>query len=211
MQQRTSKLLYNYWNTVRDGRIAPQRFEIEPARIAALLPETFIMECADLSDYRIRLAGTRICDQMGREMRGTALLDFWKPDDREALANLLHNVLCDGAVAVARFSARRDEGHGADFEMTLMPLIHTGQSVNRILGSITAINPPFWLGTALLDFYDLDAIELIWPDGAPRFIREHASEVGQPAVGLPNENPRIAGDNRRRFRVYEGGLSDPSG
>jgi len=29
--------LYSYWNEVRRGRIAPQRLEIEPSRIAAIL------------------------------------------------------------------------------------------------------------------------------------------------------------------------------
>ncbi len=63
MQQPTSRQLYAYWDRVRNGRIAPKRFEIEPAKIAPLLPETFITEATGLRTYRFRLAGTKICEQ----------------------------------------------------------------------------------------------------------------------------------------------------
>ena len=44
MQQPTSSQLYAYWDHVRNGRVAPRRFEIEPSMIAAVLPETFIVD-----------------------------------------------------------------------------------------------------------------------------------------------------------------------
>ncbi|WP_372930848.1 PAS domain-containing protein, partial [Methyloceanibacter sp.] len=44
MQQPTSKQLFAYWDHIRNGRIAPRRFEIEPAKIANILRETFIAE-----------------------------------------------------------------------------------------------------------------------------------------------------------------------
>ena len=62
MQQATSRQLYAYWDRVRNGRIAPRRFEIEPAKIAKLLPETFIVESVGSLGYRFRLAGTKICE-----------------------------------------------------------------------------------------------------------------------------------------------------
>jgi hypothetical protein len=74
MQQPTRLQLYAYWDRVRNGRFAPRRFEVEPAKIAALLPETFIAEGAGLLGCRFRLAGTKICEQFGRELRGADLL-----------------------------------------------------------------------------------------------------------------------------------------
>src|SRR4051812_13786849 len=47
MQQRTLQTLYGYWNEVRAGRLAPQRLEIEPSRIAGILSETFMLERID--------------------------------------------------------------------------------------------------------------------------------------------------------------------
>jgi hypothetical protein len=209
MRQKTSKLLYDYWNDVRKGRLAPCRYEIEPAKIAMLLPETFIVECEGTQNYKIRLAGTRICEQFGRELRGTRLLDFWLPNDREALETLLHNVVADGAVAVARFSAEKEDEHRrAYFEMTLMPLIHADHTVNRMLGCLTAIDPPFWLGTTQLRAFELRTINLVWPDGQPAFLTAGKQGLATAALDTSDGNGRSTGDVRRRFRVFEGGLSD---
>ncbi len=94
MKERTSQHLFAYWNTVRGDRVAPRRFEIEPSRIAGVLPETFILEREARGDYRFRLAGTRICEQFGREFRGANLLDLFAADDRETIAALLETTVC---------------------------------------------------------------------------------------------------------------------
>ena len=39
MRQPACKQLYAYWDRLRNGRAAPRRFEIEPARIPTLLPD----------------------------------------------------------------------------------------------------------------------------------------------------------------------------
>src|SRR5687767_8784595 len=123
MQQRTSRELYAYWDHIRNGRLAPRRFEIEPAKIASLLSETFIAEGAGLLGVRFRLAGTKICEQFGRELRGTDFLTLWNARDRDALASLLRNVLVDAAVGHGEFRAFTDANRGARFEFVLLPLI----------------------------------------------------------------------------------------
>jgi hypothetical protein len=103
MQQPTSRQLYAYWDTIRNGRIAPRRFEIEPAKIAGLLRKTFIAECTGLLAFRFRLAGTRVCQQFGRELRGVDFLSLWPVHDRDAIGSLVRNIVNDGAVATAFF------------------------------------------------------------------------------------------------------------
>jgi len=105
MQQPTSRQLYAYWDGIRNGRIAPRRIEIEPAKIAPLSRETFIAECTDLLGFRFRLAGTRICQHFGRERRGVDFLSLWPLADRDAIASLVRNVLNDGAVGYSVFDA----------------------------------------------------------------------------------------------------------
>ena len=190
MQQPTSRQLFAYWDGIRNGRIAPRRFEIEPARIAALLPETFIAEGVGLLGHRFRLAGTRICEQFGRELRGADLLSFWEGADRDAVATLLRTVFADAAVGYGRFNAYTRAGRQASFEFVLLPLIHIGEAINRILGAITAIDPPFWLGAEPLLRQEIVELGLHWPDGVPAFMAQ-----GGEAVRL-----------RRRFRVVPGGL-----
>jgi len=194
MQQPTSRQLYAYWDRVRNGRVAPRRFEIEPAKIAALLPETFIAEGAGTLGHRFRLAGTRICEQFGRELRGADLLSLWEDADRDAVASLLRTVFADAAVGYGRFKAYTHTDRQANFEFVLLPLIHTGEAINRILGAITAIEPPFWLGAEPLLRQEIVELNTHWPDGAPAFMAQGGAEV----ISLA----------RRRFRVLEGGLGE---
>jgi hypothetical protein len=193
MQQATSRKLYAYWDGIRNGRIAPHRFEIEPARIANILRETFIAECTGLLGFRFRLAGTRICQHFGRELRGVDFLSLWSNEDRDAIATLARNVLNDGAVGHGVFHATTQTNRQASFEFTLMPLIHTGRTVNRLLGAIAAIEPPFWLGAEPLATFEVAELHLHWPDGVPDFMSTGGAEV----VRL----------TPRRFRVVDGGLS----
>ena len=193
MQQSTSKQLYAYWDRVRNGRPAPRRFEIEPAKIASLLRETFIAECTGLLGFRFRLAGTKICRNFGRELRGVDFLNLWSAEDRDAIASLVRNVLNDGAVGHGIFHGYTEANRQGRFEFTLMPLIHTGQTINRLLGTITAIDPPFWLGAEPLASFEVCELHLHWPDGTPAFMANGGAEV-----------VRLA---RRRFRVVDGGLA----
>jgi len=200
MQQATSRQLYAYWDRVRNGRIAPRRFEIEPAKIAPLLPETFIAECTGLRSYRFRLAGTKICEQFGRELRGTDLMSLWGPKDRDAFASLLRTVFSDAAVGQVLFHAYTEAHRQAKFELVLMPLIHTSETINRVLGAVTAIEPPFWLGTAPLLRHEILEVHLHWPDGSPAFT------VPAPPTQPPAGAAEVVKLARRRFRVYDGGL-----
>lgn len=107
---------------------------------------TFIAEGAGLLGFRFRLAGTKICEQFGKELRGIDLLSLFGDDDREQLAAMLHAVFTDGAVGHGSFRSFTGTNRQATFELVLLPLIHTGETINRLLGVITAIEPPFWLG-----------------------------------------------------------------
>jgi hypothetical protein len=194
MQQAVSRQLYAYWDRIRNGRIAPRRFEIEPARIPTLLPETFIVEGAGLLGFRFRLAGTKICEQFGKELRGIDLLSLWDHDDREQIASLLHTIFTDAAVGHGTFRAFTASNRQASFEFVLMPLIHTGESINRLLGVITAIEPPFWLGAEPLVRHEISELHVHWPDGPP--------------AEAPRESAEIVRLSPRRFRVLEGGLTE---
>lgn len=202
MKHKSSNVLFEYWNSVRDGRFAPNRFEIEPVKIADVLPDVFILECPDISTYRFRLAGTRICSSLGHEMRGKNLLDYWTGDDKEAVHNLLHNVASDGAGILIEFECTNGDRERAVFEMLVLPLVHSGKRVNRMLGSIGAITRPYWTGTVELRHLKLMSFNLIWPGKYP----SEPAEPLQPAV-LAEAKTRIAGDARPHLRVLEGGLS----
>lgn len=205
MQHKSSKRIYDYWNMVRDGRFAPNRFEIEPVMISDLLPDVFILECGNLSTYRFRLAGTRLCEAMGHELRGRNLLDYWNTFDREAVQTLLHNVAKDGAGAIMEFTCKYGDREPAAFEMIVLPLVHSGQTITRMLGSVGALKQPYWLGSIELRQLNLTSFDLIWPDTRPA----QPLALAEPSILADRPTPSVQ-RGRPHLRVLEGGLSTRS-
>ncbi len=66
-----------YWTEVRGNLRAPRRRDIQPARIGAMLLDSFILECADRDTFRFRLAGTRVCARFGTNLRAANFLECW--------------------------------------------------------------------------------------------------------------------------------------
>ncbi len=100
MKHKTSSALFGYWDSVRGHRMAPQRFEIDPSKISALLPYTFILERRDAETFSFRLAGTRMCDIFGHELRGTNFLDGWETIDRLPLLRQFSSLTRQGTVGI---------------------------------------------------------------------------------------------------------------
>src|SRR6185312_7986667 len=130
MRTTVGQALFSYWNELRGERLAPKRFEIEPSAIAGNLPDTFILERVNPATLRFRLAGTRICEAFGIEFRGMNLLEFFEEDDVETLQQHIAQIVSQGAVGVFQISAGTANGLSASFELLLLPLTHTRDTVD---------------------------------------------------------------------------------
>jgi hypothetical protein len=205
MREAVSQSLFSYWNALRGKRLAPKRFEIEPSRIANNLPDTFILERINPTTVRFRLAGTRITDALGTELRGKNLFDLFDAEDGATLQNQMAVIAERCAVGLFRMSARDIEGRTTKFEIMVLPLTHTADTVERFLGSIVSIDKPGWLGTSPLTDRKLIDHKLIWPDGTPT-AADAPSKYPVPILHSRRE-ARIVRSDRRQFRVYDGGLS----
>lgn len=208
MKKTTSKTLYQYWNEVRGDRPAPHRFEVEPARIASILPETFILERFDDQSYDFRLAGTRICQCFGRELRGTNFLEGWSVQDRITLERQLAAISKQGAVGEFTIEAAEINRRFVDFEVLVLPLSQYNGRIDRFLGSITVLEERDWLGTSRLMQKRLLSHELHWPSGRP------SSRIGglskHPNLLPDVRNARVVRTDRMHLRVYDGGLAKGS-
>jgi|SRR5581483_79934 len=204
MKQRSLQTLYSYWNEVRAGRLAPQRLDIEPSRIAGILSETFMLERVDEATFQFRLAGTRLCELFGTELRGKNFLEGWSREDRAAVEHVLATISKQGAGAILAVEGASDTSHRVELDVMLLPLLHAGNRITRIIGAMSATSSPYWIGTEMLRTRRLKRHQLLWPDGRPRTTAEGA--VGRPAP--PRREPptiRLVSSDRRRFRVLEGG------
>lgn len=205
MKQLTSSLLYDYWNDVRGERLAPTRFEIEPSRISSVLSETFILERNEDGTYPFRLAGTRVCEQFGRELRGTDFLSLVGSDYR-LIARALGTVTTAGAALLLEIEAESDDSRTVQFEVVVMPLLHPSNEVTRYLGAISAIDPEPWLGVVPLERSWLIRHELVWPHGEPDVLRgplDHQLPFSPELAAA-----RIVRSARRQFRILDGGRKE---
>jgi len=209
MKQATSKVLFDYWNAIRRDRLAPRRFDIEPSQIAAQLPDTFILERTEAFKFRFRLAGTRICENFGHDLRGCEFGDLWSSDDQTSIDAMLVGPLQQGAVGVVEFGAETFAKQCVDWEMVLLPMVQTGPGVDRLLGGLTPIDRPGWLNTHTLVRQTITRVSQIWPDGRPHAeLRQSPKNEDRQSPFRPDQTfSRIVTSERRSFRVYEGGLS----
>lgn len=209
MKEAVSQTLFAYWNRLRGDRLAPKRFEIEPSSIAGFLPDTFILERIDAKTIRFRLAGTRISEAFGIDFRGVNLFDLFDTQDRAALQREMTLVSGEGAVSVFQVEAESATGLLVAFEFLVLPLTHTGASIDRFLGSCAPLDKPDWLGDVPLTRRKLGSHSVIWPDGRPTG-QDLVARVSRQAPFLPAvREARIVRSDRRQFRVYDGGLHRP--
>jgi len=205
MKQRTVQTLYAYWNELRAGRIAPRRLEIEPSRISSILAETFMLERTDAVTYRYRLAGTRLCEIFGAELRGTNLLDGWSKTDCANVMQSLASTCKHGAVTLLDLEAGADSMRRVRIEAILLPLMHADNTIGRVIGAMAVTSSPHWLGHERLVEKRLVRHELIWPDGRPHSVIERASQQAPFQAATPKG--RLVTHERRRFRILDGGRS----
>jgi hypothetical protein len=211
MKHKTSRALFAYWDSVRAERIAPQRFEIDPSRISALLPYTFILEHIDSETLRYRLAGTRICEIFGTELRGTNFLDGWTLKDRVSLLRQVSVMSNQGAVLNLYVKLGAFDADTVECEVLLLPLMHSTRTISRVLGALSPLSTPAWLAERPIRSKAIIANELVWPSRDPRSTitripGERPSDDRAPDV-LRERPARIVRSQRRQFRVVDGGRS----
>lgn len=164
MQKQSTKTLYDYWNSLRGSRSAPDRRDIDPTKIRGALANTFILEFNDNREFDFRLAGSHICATYSRELKGRSFTRLWHPRDRDAMETLVRAVTEDHAVALITFQGQTALNNKVSVETILLPVRHNGSTQSRILGAMTAMDEPYWLGSQPVVEQRITGLRLIWPD-----------------------------------------------
>jgi hypothetical protein len=144
MKHPSSRALHAYWDTLRAGRAAPERGELDPGAIRAILGDVMILEGGGLHRYAVRLAGTRICSLMGREMRARAFAEAFAPSDWPELYALLDATVASATPTVANVIGETEDRRLLGLELLLLPLRHHGRTETRVLCSLAAHTRPYW-------------------------------------------------------------------
>ncbi len=205
--------LKSYWERLRAGRIAPYRAEIDPRQFESALENMFIVEKLAPDNMRIRLAGMRICEMMGMEVRGMQPGFLIEDGDRLRFERLLNVVMAEPAVVELRLAA---DGRGGRYRATmlLMPLRSDFGEINRVLGCASGQGEVFAAPLCFrIEDVSVTPIEANQSAEALRAMPGFADEPAafEPAPGGPrlraidgNPNaPATPRDAARRFRVID--------
>ncbi len=215
MQKTSTRTLYEYWNSIRGARSAPDRKDIDPTRIRDALANTFILELDESEKFSFRLAGSHLCTSYCRELKGRSFSALWHERDHDAMETLLRAVTEDHAVALVTFQGTTAVHTKVTFETILMPLRHNGSTHTRLLGAMTALDEPYWLGVQPILEQRITGLRLIWPDDVAMedSVREVATNVGSDGGFASSTSPVampavVYGRTARRYAhlaVIDGG------
>jgi len=129
-----------YWEGLRDGRLMPERAEIDPRGLECALEFAFILEQIAPGIGRIRVAGMHLSDLLGMEVRGMPLSAMFTPDARDRLARTLTAVVTEPQVADLSLSSDRGIGRPSlTARLFLAPLGSGTGSMPRVLGCLQAV------------------------------------------------------------------------
>ncbi|MCI4661382.1 MAG: PAS domain-containing protein [Neomegalonema sp.] len=134
MKNPKSRALFDYWNTLRAGRAAPFRSEINPRDISRLLESTFILEHVGKGKARYRLAGTKLCASFGMELRGMDALSLWHGDCRAKVRDTINRVIEEPVVGQLACTVETRSGYLFDAEFLYLPLRADSGEMTRVLG-----------------------------------------------------------------------------
>lgn len=134
--------IYNYWDELRGRKPAPRREDIDPAKLKHHLGDLFILTDKGEQSPFFRLAGTRLCDLFGRELRDRPFAELWSADKAVFPCRVARGILQHQLPVV--FDVEAEDDHGAAplaFEMLLLPLRTDEGVAPRLLGALLPERP----------------------------------------------------------------------
>ncbi|MBV9286705.1 MAG: PAS domain-containing protein [Hyphomicrobiales bacterium] len=146
MQLSVSKALHAYWESIRAGRVSPERYDVQPGAIRSILADTFILDFDNENGFPFRIAGSRTNALFMAELRGASFLQLWREPDREEIKAILRRMADDTQPYCLGAEAQPPGLSCLEIEATLFPLRHHGSTHARVLGSLAAASSPHWLG-----------------------------------------------------------------
>jgi hypothetical protein len=138
--------LYAYWMKLRGTRSAPERNDVDPGAIRAVLADTFVLDFDDRRGFPFRIAGSRANALFLKELRGLSFVELWRDADRKHLSSILHCAADEEQPFLVGAEARPPGLGSVEIEAVLLPLRHHGLTHSRILGGFAVAAAPYWIG-----------------------------------------------------------------
>lgn len=127
-----------YWDSLRAGRAAPSRAEVDPRGLSGVLSHCFILERIAPGLARFRVCGRSVGDLMGLEMRGLPFSTLFLPEARDLLEDSLERVFSVPLMTRLTVASPRDfKRPRTEGQMLLLPLKSDLGDISRVLGCLS--------------------------------------------------------------------------
>jgi hypothetical protein len=168
MKHPSTRELYDYWDKQRDGAPAPERSALEPAPIRHLIGDMFVVGCDQASRFPLRIAGTRICAMVGRDVKGEDFLDLFARASRRQVEDFLSIATEESLATIAGVTAFTDSLAPVYLELLLLPFAPSVLAPQSVTGSLVMLGVP-----AQLDHTPLRDLSLTtWCHAGHRTLRQ---------------------------------------
>jgi hypothetical protein len=121
MKHPSNRAFYAYWDEKRGGARAPDRSEIEPGAVRELLGDIFVLSYDAAAGYPFRVAGTRVCALLGRDLKDRSFSALFETDARREIEEIIAVVADEMLAAVAGITATSGDGAPTHLELLLLP------------------------------------------------------------------------------------------
>jgi hypothetical protein len=139
MKHPSNREFFAYWDERRGDARAPDRSDIEPGAVRELLGDIFVLSYDAASGYPFRVAGTRVCALLGRDLKDRSFSALFTPDSRREIEEIIAVVAEELLAAVAGISTTSQDGSPAHLELLLLPFntrAHTPISLTGLLAPL---------------------------------------------------------------------------
>jgi hypothetical protein len=121
MKHPSNREFFAYWDEKRGAARAPDRSEIEPGAVRELLGDIFVLSYDAGAGYPFRVAGTRVCALLGRDLKDRSFSALFEPGGRREIEEIIAVVAEEMLAAVAGITATAEDGSPAHLELLLLP------------------------------------------------------------------------------------------
>lgn len=171
MKHPSSRAFFAYWDDKRGFARAPDRSEIEPGPVRELLGDIFVLSYDRPTGFPVRVAGTRVCALLGRDLKNLAFPELFAPGCRAEIEDIITVVSEELLVAVAGVTAITEFGDKAHLELLLLPFAARAHAPI----SLTGLLAPLLRGRGRLGPFELTSFRYLAHQPqrfAPRALRK---------------------------------------
>jgi|SRR5882757_5396422 len=149
MKHPSNREFFAYWDGKRGQARAPDRSEIEPSAVRGLLGDIFVLAYDHETGFPFRVAGTRVCALLGRDLKDCSFSALFAADNRREIEQIVTYVAEEMLPAIAGITATAQNGSRAHLELLLLPFNNRAHAPISLTGLLAPFeNDP----TTLRDF-----------------------------------------------------------